>query len=129
MKNLGKNMPTDAGVLIDGINLNKKEYENVAKIFNKMAKKYGQRFSSKEDVINDFKSEMRQHFNAKIDFETAALRENAKDAPFELIACRFQKDRPLIFLIIDMDSNSWGIVDEKRFPPLDENSPFLPVSI
>ena len=50
MKNLGKNMPTDAGVLIDGINLNKKEYENVAKIFNKMAKKYGQRFSSKEDV-------------------------------------------------------------------------------
>ena len=129
MKNLGKNMPNDPAVLIDGINLNKKEYETVGKIFNKMAKKYGQRYSSKQEIIDTFKSEMRQQFNAKIDFEDVSLREEAKEAPFQLIACRFKKERPLIFLVIDMSSNSWGIVDEKRFPPLDEKSPFLPVSI
>ena len=75
-------MPNDPAVLIDGINLNKKEYETVAKIFNKMAKKYGQRYSSKQEIIDTYKSEMRQHFNAKIEFEDVSLREEAKEAPF-----------------------------------------------
>lgn len=125
-KNLGKNSPDDPSVLIDGINLSKPEFEKVAKVFNALLKKYGYKYSTQAEIIDAFKSEMRQKFTADIAFEKVGKRQ---EIATELIACRFKKDRPLIYLILMTDTNDWTIIDEKRFQPLDEKSPFLPVNI
>lgn len=127
--NLGKYAPGQEETLIDGINLSKPEFEKVAKIHNKMFKKYGERFSTKTEIVDEFKSEMRQKFSANVKFEFAELRNEKENSNIDLLAARFEKDRPLIFLILDNEANAWGIIDEKRFPPLDEKSPFLPVNI
>ena len=127
MKNLGKYTPQSPGVLVEGINLTKEEFEKVGKIFHKLENKYGITFSKKSEIIDAFKSEMRQKFSVNIGFEDVQLRNPDEPCSIELIACRFQKNRPLVFLVLDLESNSWAIIDEKRFPPLDEKSPFLPV--
>lgn len=125
-KNLGKNSPDDPSVLVDGINLSKPEFEKVAKVFNTLTKKYGHKYSTQAEIINAFKSEMRQKFTTDIAFETVGKRQ---EIAAELIACRFKKDRPLVYLILMTETNDWTIIDEKRFQPLDEKSPFLPVNI
>lgn len=126
-KNLGKNSPDDPSVFVDGINLSKPEFEKVAKVFNTLTKKYGHKYSTKTEIIEAFKSEMRQKFDANITFEKAGLRDPKSEV--ELLACRFKKDRPLIYLILMTPVNDWTIIDEKRFQPLDEKSPFFPVNI
>lgn len=127
--NLGKYGPGDEETLIDGINLSKPEFEKVAKIHTKMFNKFGERYSTKEELVDVFKSEMRQKFSANVKFEFAGMRNEKETSNIDLLCARFQKDRPLIFLIIDKESNAWGLIDEKRFPPLDDKSPFLPVNI
>lgn len=129
MKNLGKYTLQSPGVLMEGINLTKEEFEKVGKIFHKLENKYGMTFSKKSEIVDVFKSEMRQKFSVNIGFEEVQLRNPNEPCSIELIACRFQKNRPLVFLVLDLESNSWAIIDEKRFPPLDEKSPFLPVNI
>ena len=74
MKNLGKYTSQSPGVLVEGINLTKEEFEKVGKIFHKLENKYGMAFSKKSEIVNTFKSEMRQKFNVNIEFEEVQLR-------------------------------------------------------
>ena len=68
MKNLGKYTPQSPGVLVEGINLTKEEFEKVGKIFHKLENKHGMTFSKKSEIVDAFKSEMRQKFNVNIEF-------------------------------------------------------------
>lgn len=117
------------GSKIDGINLNKDEFKRVSKIYHKMLNEIGEKFSNKENLINLFKSEMRQKFNVSVLFENVSKNNNDDIVDIDIVACRFKENRPLIFLVIDNSSSTWFVIDEKRFPPLGENSPFSNVKI
>jgi hypothetical protein len=63
------------------------------------------------------------------DFEDLKTKDN-KPSAMKVVACRFKKKRPLIFLGYETDNKTWFVLDEKRFPVLeDPNSPFLGVNI
>lgn len=117
------------GSKIDGINLNKDEFKRVSKIYHKMVNKIGEKFSNKENLIDLFKSEMRQKFNVSISFENVSKNNSDDIVDIDIVACRFKENRPLIFLVIDNSNSTWFVIDEKRFPPLGENSPFANVKI
>ena len=119
-----------AAHLTDGINLSRKEFASVGIVVRNLAKKHGEgKFQDETLLVNDFRAEMRQIFDVHITFEDLKTKEN-KPSSMKIVACRFKKKRPLIFLGYETDNKTWFILDEKRFPVLeDPNSPFLGVNI
>ena len=119
-----------ASQLTDGINLSRKEFASVGIVVRNLAKKHGEgKFQDETLLVNDFRAEMRQIFDVHITFEDLKTKEN-KPSSMKIVACRFKKERPLIFLGYETDNKTWFILDEKRFPVLeDPNSPFLGVNI
>ena len=119
-----------AAQLTDGINLSRKEFASVGIVVRNLAKKHGEgKFQDETLLVNDFRAEMRQIFDVHITFEDLKTKEN-KPSSMKIVACRFKKKRPLIFLGYETDNKTWYILDEKRFPVLeDPNSPFLGVNI
>lgn len=119
-----------AAQLTDGINLSRKEFASVGIVVRDLAKKHGEgKFQDETLLVNDFRAEMRQIFDVHITFEDLKTKEN-KPSSMKIVACRFKKKRPLIFLGYETDNKTWFILDEKRFPVLeDPNSPFLGVNI
>ncbi len=119
-----------AAQLTDGINLSRKEFASVGIVVRNLAKKHGEgKFQDETLLVNDFRAEMRQVFDVHITFEDLKTKEN-KPSSMKIVACRFKKKRPLIFLGYETDNKTWFILDEKRFPVLeDPNSPFLGVNI
>lgn len=119
-----------AAQLTDGINLSRKEFASVGIVVRNLAKKHGEgKFQDETLLVNDFRAEMRQIFDVHITFEDLKTKEN-KPSSMKIVACRFKKKRPLIFLGYETDNKTWFILDEKRFPVLeDPNSPFLGVNI
>ena len=119
-----------ASQLTDGINLSRKEFASVGIVVRNLAKKRGEgKFEDETLLVNDFRAEMRQIFDVHITFEDLKTKEN-KPSSMKIVACRFKKKRPLIFLGYETDNKTWFILDEKRFPVLeDPNSPFLGVNI
>lgn len=119
-----------ASQLTDGINLSRKEFASVGIVVRNLAKKHGEgKFQDETLLVNDFRSEMRQIFDVHITFEDLKTKEN-KPSSMKIVACRFKKKRPLIFLGYETDNKTWFVLDEKRFPVLeDPNSPFLGVNI
>lgn len=119
-----------AAQLTDGINLSRKEFASVGIVVRNLAKKHGEgMFQDETLLVNDFRAEMRQIFDVHITFEDLKTKEN-KPSSMKIVACRFKKKRPLIFLGYETDNKTWFILDEKRFPVLeDPNSPFLGVNI
>lgn len=119
-----------AAQLTDGINLSRKEFASVGIVVRNLAKKHGEgKFQDETLLVNDFRAEMRQIFDVHITFEDLKTKEN-KPSSMKVVACRFKKKRPLIFLGYETDNKTWFILDEKRFPVLeDPNSPFLGVNI
>jgi hypothetical protein len=116
--------------LTDGINLSRKEFASVGIVVRNLAKKHGEgKFQDETLLVNDFRSEMRQIFDVHITFEELKTKDN-KPSAMKVVACRFKKKRPLIFLGYETDNKTWFVLDEKRFPVLeDPNSPFLGVNI
>ena len=116
--------------LTDGINLSRKEFASVGIVVRNLAKKHCEgKFQDETLLVNDFRAEMRQIFDVHITFEDLKTKEN-KPSSMKIVACRFKKKRPLIFLGYETDNKTWFILDEKRFPVLeDPNSPFLGVNI
>lgn len=119
-----------AAQLTDGINLSRKEFASVGIVVRNLSKKHGEgKFQDETLLVNDFRAEMRQIFDVHITFEDLKTKEN-KPSSMKIVACRFKKKRPLIFLGYETDNKTWFILDEKRFPVLeDPNSPFLGVNI
>ena len=119
-----------AAQLTDGINLSRKEFASVGIVVRNLAKKHGEgKFQDETLLVNDFRAEMRQVFDVHITFEDLKTKEN-KPSSMKIVACRFKKKRPLIFLGYETDNKTWFILDEKRFPVLeDPNSPFIGVNI
>ena len=119
-----------ASQLTDGINLSRKEFASVGIVVRNLAKKHGEgKFQDETLLVNDFRSEMRQIFDVHITFEDLKTKEN-NPSSMKIVACRFKKKRPLIFLGYETDNKTWFVLDEKRFPVLeDPNSPFLGVNI
>lgn len=119
-----------AAQLTDGINLSRKEFASVGIVVRNLAKKHGEgKFQDETLLVNDFRAEMRQIFDVHITFEDLKTKDN-KPSSMKIVACRFKKKRPLIFLGYETDNKTWFILDEKRFPVLeDPNSPFLGVNI
>lgn len=119
-----------ASQLTDGINLSRKEFASVGIVVHNLAKKHGEgKFQDETLLVNDFRSEMRQIFDVHITFEDLKTKDD-KPSSMKIVACRFKKKRPLIFLGYETDNKTWFILDEKRFPVLeDPNSPFLGVNI
>lgn len=119
-----------ASQLTDGINLSRKEFASVGIVVRNLAKKHGEgKFQDETLLVNDFRSEMRQIFDVHITFEELKTKDN-KPSAMKVVACRFKKKRPLIFLGYETDNKTWFVLDEKRFPVLeDPNSPFLGVNI
>lgn len=119
-----------AAQLTDGINLSRKEFASVGIVVRNLAKKHGEgKFQDETLLVNDFRAEMRQIFDVHITFEDLKTKEN-KPSSMKIVACRFKKKRPLIFLGYETDNKTWFILDEKRFPVLEDlNSPFLGVNI
>lgn len=119
-----------AAQLTDGINLSRKEFASVGIVVRNLAKKHGEgKFQDETLLVNDFRAEMRQIFDVHITFEDLKTKEN-KPSSMKIVACRFKKKRPLIFLGYETDNKTWFILDEKRFPVLeDPNNPFLGVNI
>lgn len=115
--------------MIDGINLSKKEFKLVSSVANTMDKTIGEVYENEDGLIEEFEKQMREHFDAYISFEKVRIKNNDK-CNVGLYACRFKKDRPLIFLIYDYEHRTWNIVDEKRFNVYsDPNGPFESVKI
>ena len=119
-----------ASHLTDGINLSRKEFASVGIVVHNLAKKHGEgKFQDETLLVNDFRAEMRQIFDVHITFEDLKTKDD-KPSSMKIVACRFKKKRPLIFLGYETDNKTWFILDEKRFPVLeDPNSPFLGVNI
>ena len=119
-----------ASQLTDGINLSRKEFASVGIVVRNLAKKHGEgKFQDETLLVNDFRAEMRQIFDVHITFEDLKTKDD-KPSSMKIVACRFKKKRPLIFLGYETDNKTWCILDEKRFPVLeDPNSPFLGVNI
>lgn len=119
-----------ASQLTDGINLSRKEFASVGIVVRNLAKKHGDgKFQDETLLVNDFRAEMRQIFDVHITFEDLKTKDD-KPSSMKIVACRFKKKRPLIFLGYETDNKTWFILDEKRFPVLeDPNSPFLGVNI
>ena len=119
-----------ASQLTDGINLSRKEFASVGIVVRNLAKKHGEgKFQDETLLVNDFRSEMRQIFDVHITFEDLKTKDD-KPSSMKIVACRFKKKRPLIFLGYETDNKTWFVLDEKRFPVLeDPNSPFLGVNI
>ena len=119
-----------ASQLTDGINLSRKEFASVGLVVRNLAKKHGEgKFQDETLLVNDFRAEMRQIFDVHITFEDLKTKDD-KPSSMKIVACRFKKKRPLIFLGYETDNKTWFILDEKRFPVLeDPNSPFLGVNI
>ena len=119
-----------AAQLTDGINLSRKEFASVCIVVRNLAKKHGEgKFQDETLLVNDFRAEMRQIFDVHITFEDLKTKDD-KPSSMKIVACRFKKKRPLIFLGYETDNKTWFILDEKRFPVLeDPNSPFLGVNI
>ena len=119
-----------AAQLTDGINLSRKEFASVGIVVRNLAKKHGEgKFQDETLLVNDFRAEMRQVFDVHITFEDLKTKDD-KPSSMKIVACRFKKKRPLIFLGYETDNKTWFILDEKRFPVLeDPNSPFLGVNI
>lgn len=117
--------------LIDGINLSKKEFASVSVVVKNMAKKFGESvFEDEKALVEEFKIQMRQVFDVHIVFEKIKTKDEVANIPTHIIACRFAKKRPLIFLIYETDNKTWVVLDEKRFPILEEvDSPYKGVSI
>lgn len=117
--------------LIDGINLSKKEFASVSVVVKNMAKKFGEGvFENEKALVEEFKIQMRQVFDVHIVFEKIKTKDEAANISTHIIACRFAKKRPLIFLIYETDNKTWVVLDEKRFPILEEvDSPYKGVSI
>lgn len=133
MNTINKNIirpNVSAAQLTDGINLSRKEFASVGIVVRNLAKKHGEgKFQDETLLVNDFRAEMRQIFDVHITFEDLKTKEN-KPSSMKIVACRFKKKRPLIFLGYETDNKTWFILDEKRFPVLeDPNSPFLGVNI
>lgn len=116
--------------LTDGINLSRKEFASVGIVVRNLAKKHGEgKFQDETLLVNDFRAEMRQIFDVHITFEDLKTKDD-KPSSMKIVACRFKKKRPLIFLGYETDNKTWFILDEKRFPVLeDPNNPFLGVNI
>lgn len=119
-----------ASQLTDGINLSRKEFASVGIVVRNLAKKHGEgKFQDETLLVNDFRAEMRQIFDVHITFEDLKTKDD-KPSSMKIVACRFKKKRPLIFLGYETDNKTWFILDEKRFPVLeDPNSPFIGVNI
>ena len=119
-----------AAQLTDGINLSRKEFASVGIVVRNLAKKHGEgKFQDETLLVNDFRAEMRQIFDVHITFEDLKTKDD-KPSSMKIVACRFKKKRPLIFLGYETDNKTWFILDEKRFPVLEDlNSPFLGVNI
>lgn len=119
-----------ASQLTDGINLSRKEFASVGIVVRNLAKKHGEgKFQDETLLVNDFRAEMRQIFDVHITFEDLKTKDD-KPSSMKIVACRFKKKRPLIFLGYETDNKTWFVLDEKRFPVLeDPNSPFLGVNI
>ena len=133
MNTINKNIirpNVSAAQLTDGINLSRKEFASVGIVVRNLAKKHGEgKFQDETLLVNDFRAEMRQIFDVHITFEDLKTKEN-KPSSMKIVAGRFKKKRPLIFLGYETDNKTWFILDEKRFPVLeDPNSPFLGVNI
>lgn len=116
--------------LTDGINLSKKEYASVSIVVKNMAKKFGEgTYKDEKALVEEFKAQMRQVFDVHITFEKLKTKDGITTST-NIIACRFTKKRPLIFLVYETDNKTWVVIDEKRFPILEEaDSPFLNTNI
>ena len=119
-----------ASQLTDGINLSRKEFASVGIVVRNLAKKHGEgKFQDETLLVNDFRSEMRQIFDVHITFEDLKTKDD-KPSSMKIVACRFKKKRPLIFLGYETDNKTGFILDEKRFLDLDDpNSPYHEVTI
>ena len=87
-----------ASQLTDGINLSRKEFASVGIVVRNLAKKHGEgKFQDETLLVNDFRAEMRQIFDVHITFEDLKTKDD-KPSSMKIVACRFKKKRPLIFL-------------------------------
>lgn len=122
-------MEIKASQMTDGINLSKKEFMSVSKAVNNMGNKIGKgTYTDSDDLKKEFKSQMRQVFDAHILFEDLKVKDD-NPCTMSVVACRFSKNRPLIFLAFEETNKTWFVLDEKRFPVLEDSSPFAGVNI
>ncbi len=80
--------------------------------------------------MNEFKSQMRQAFDVRVLFEDLKPKDPTQKMITKIVACRFAKKRPLIYLVYETEEKSWFVLDEKRFDPFSQDGcPFLGVNI
>ena len=117
--------------LTEGINLSKKEFASVGIVVRNVAKKNGEgKYTDESVLVNEFKSQMRQVFDVRVLFEDLKPKDPTQKMITKIIACRFAKKRPLIYLVYETEEKSWFVLDEKRFDPFSQDGcPFLGVNI
>lgn len=104
----------DKEKLIDGINLSKDEYKKCAEVNRELVS------CEFKEVEDKFISVMRQKFGTFVLFDN--LKPKEKSSPISILACRFKRKRPLLFLVTDKANDSWIIVDEKRLTGYGDDS-------
>lgn len=117
--------------LTEGINLSKKEFASVGIVVRNVAKKNGEgKYTDESVLVNEFKSQMRQAFDVRVLFEDLKPKDPTQKMITKIVACRFAKKRPLIYLVYETEEKSWFVLDEKRFDPFSQDGcPFLGVNI
>ena len=117
--------------LTEGINLSKKEFASAGIVVRNIAKKTGEgKYTDESVLVNEFKSQMRQVFDVRVLFEELKPKDSTQKMFTKIIACRFAKKRPLIYLVYETENKSWFVLDEKRFDPFSlDGCPFLGVNI
>lgn len=117
--------------LTEGINLSKKEFTSVGIAVRNLAKKIGEgKYTDEAVLINEFRAEMRQVFDVHITFQDLQLKDPTQKISTKVVACRFAKKRPLVYLVYETEDKTWFVLDEKRFDPFSmDGCPFLGVNI
>lgn len=115
--------------VIEGINLSKSEFKKVATVVKNMEKSVGNVYADENKLKEIFEAEMRTKFDAHILFQKVMTKNN-EPCNIQAYACRFAKQRPLIFLIYEDETKNWSLIDEKRFNIYDDpKGPFNKVDI
>lgn len=94
--------------MIEGINLSKDEFMKCSGIHKELIS------CSFNEIEDMFEKKMRERFGYSVSFENLPSKQNDND--IKIIACRFKKNRPLVFLVTDSYRKNWSLVDEKRLP-------------
>lgn len=104
----------DNKTLIEGVNLSKDEYKKCAEVNRELAS------CEFKEIEDKFISAMRQKFGAFVFFDSLKPKDNS--SPISILACRFKRERPLLFLITNRANDSWTVVDEKRLTRYGDDS-------